>query len=206
MMDIRIRSMEPADFEAVVALQPQCFPPPFPQDSFWDSEDLAIHHAKFPEGQFVAVVNDEVVGSSSSLILAEETWQSRIDWCQTVGDTSMDNHDPKGTTLFGADISVSPTVRRQGVGRQLYEARFDLAQRLGLRRFATVCRIPGLADFPELSPEEYSGRVAAGVINDRTMTPLLKMGLYYVGIAHEFLDDDESRDCGAVLERLMETH
>jgi ribosomal protein S18 acetylase RimI-like enzyme len=203
--ELRIRNLVPADIPTLLAFQPLCFPPPFPADSLWDADDLLAHLRRFPEGQFVAELNNEIVGSASSLIVTEAIWQARVDWTEVVGGSEMENHDPSGTTLFGADLAVAPSAQRRGVGRALYQARFDLAGRLGLTRTATVCRIPDLANHPDLSPEQYADKVARGELTDRTLTPLLKAGMAYVGIAHDFLDDEESRDCGAALERPTQT-
>lgn len=203
-MSVIVRQMTSDDFAGVLALQPLCFPPPFPQDSVWEQSDLEAHLRIFPAGQHVAVLDGEIVGSSSCLVIPEESWTNLTDWYETVGGTEMENHSLQGTTLFGADISVSPNVRRQGVGRALYQARFDLCTQLGLKRFGTVCRLPDLAQHPQLSPQAYGEKVASGEFNDRVLTPLIRMGLTYKGIAEEYMDDDESRDCGAILERFFQ--
>ncbi|MER3496087.1 MAG: GNAT family N-acetyltransferase, partial [Chloroflexota bacterium] len=46
----------------------------------------------------------------------------------------------------------------------------------------------------------YAEEVVAGRIEDRTLTPLLKMGLRYLGVKPEYMEDLESRNFGAILE------
>jgi len=51
------------------------------------------------------------------------------------------NHNPKGDSLYGADISTHPKVRRQGIATMLYNARKDLAVKLNLRRIISGGRL-----------------------------------------------------------------
>ncbi len=185
------------------ALQRDCFPAPFPEELLWSSAHLEEHLRVFPEGQFVAVFDDKVIGSASALIISEENWQAHHDWDTTTGGHFMRNHDPKGTTLYGMDISVHPDYRGQGVGRALYQARFDAVFSLGLARYGTACRIPDYAAWSEAhggSPIEYCEKVARGEARDRTMTPLLRYGLRYVQVLNDYMDDIESGNSAALLE------
>lgn len=49
-----VRDMLPKDIEGAVALQRDCFPPPFPEELLWQISHLQRHLEIFPEGQFVA--------------------------------------------------------------------------------------------------------------------------------------------------------
>lgn len=191
------------DITGAVALQRLCFPPPFPEELLWKPEHLLRHLDVFPDGQFVAVAEEAVIGSASGAILREEVWADHRDWDATVGGPFLQNHDPTGTTLYGVDISVAPDWRGRGIGRALYQARFDLVRRLGLRRFGTACRIPDYVAYAErqpMSPREYVGLVADGQVTDRTLTPLLRMGLTLVEVVDNHMEDAESGNAAAVLE------
>lgn len=199
-----VRPMREEDVEPAVALQRDCFPPPFPEDLLWRPEHLARHRALFPEGQFVAVMSPGgVVGSASSLVLSESRWNRHAAWEETVGGFDFDHHDPTGTTLYGADISVHPEFRGRGIGRALYRARFDLVARHGLTRFGTACRMPDYAAWAARTAgdvHEYARLVASGSLVDRTMTPLLRYGLSLVGVVEDHMDDVESGNAAAILE------
>lgn len=200
---ITIRPLEEADILGAVALQRACFPPPFPEELLWTAEHLQRHLRIFPEGQFVAVAVDEVVASASALIVAESSWQAHQSWETTTGGHFFDAHDPEGSTLYGADISVHPEWRGRGIGRTLYQARFKAVRRLGLRRFGTACRIPDYRAWNMIhreGPEAYARAVVAGQAADRTLTPLLKAGMTYLALIEDYMEDAESADCAALLE------
>ena len=188
----------------VQALQAACFPPPFPVDQLWTEEHLLAQLKVFPEGQFVAVEGDTVLGSASSLVISEENWQAHADWDATTGGHTLKAHDPAGTTLYGADISVGPDHRCKGVGRALYGARFKLVRSMGLVRFGTTCRIPDWLEWmvahKNSEKTAYVLAVLKGQARDRTLTPLLKIGLQFKGLVEDHMKDEESGDAAAILE------
>lgn len=199
-MSFHVRPMAPDDFAGVVDLQRACFPPPFAEDHLWRVEHLEAHLARFPEGQFVAVAGERVVGSASAAIIPEPAWLMRQGWEETLGGFAFDHHDPDGTTLYGADISVSPEFQGRGVGRALYQARFGLVRALGLARYGTACRIPGFSSSGLTCPATYVGEVVSGATADRTLTPLLSYGLRCVAVLRDYMHDPESGHCAALLE------
>lgn len=201
---IEIVTMESEHFEGVVALQSLCFPPPFDPELLWQLHHLKGHRELFPTGQHVAVKGGTVIGSSTCMILSESNWQEHADWEATTGGHNLAKHDPQGTTLFGVDISVHPEFRGLGVGKALYQARFAVVQSCQLARFGTACRMPDFRSasisFPGLTPEEYAQSVASGARRDRTLSPLLKMGVRLTGVIEGHMDDEESGHAAAILE------
>lgn len=196
-----VRNVTKGDIDAVVALQPLAFPPPFDPDLLWQREHIERHVAIFPEGQFLAEIDGRVVGSCSNTRISEERWTAHQGWDATVGGPLLTTYDPSGTTLYGLDISVHPDFRRLGIGRALYRARFALVVESGLARYGTACRMPDFASAGELiTPTDYGVAVARGEVADRTLTPLLRMGLSYGGIIDGYMDDPESGNAAAVLE------
>jgi len=197
--------MEPGDFAGVVALQALCFPPPFPAEGLWQLEHLQAHQI-FADGQFVAESDGQIIGSATNMLMSLDRWQAHLPWHEATGGLSLSRHQPNGEILYGIDISIHPGFRRCGVGRSLYEARFQLGHRLGLAGFGTVCRLPGYQAFQAStggSPKQYANSVAAGSLTDATLTPLLRMNLTYVGIVENYMEDEESGHAGAILERLI---
>jgi GNAT superfamily N-acetyltransferase len=199
--------MTAADILGAVALQQACFPAPFPEDLLWKAEHLQSHLERFSEGQFVAEADGNVIASASSLVISEENWHSHGNWEDTVGGPFLTRHDGGGTTLYGVDISVHPRWRGKGVGRALYQTRFGLARRLNLLRYGTACRLPGYADWAESNGgktvDEYVAAVVAGRASDRTLSPLLSYGLSLVQVVHDYMEDAESGNAAAMLERVL---
>lgn len=195
-----MREMTQADVADVAALQRSCFPAPFPFELLWTPEHLTNHLRLFPEGQFVAVEGSCIVGSASSLLITQSVWQAHGDWDQVTGGLDLSGHNAAGTVLYGADISVHPDFRGRGIARRLYRARFELVESLGLEMYGTVCRIPDFQDSPFDEVLDYADSVARGEAADRTLTPLLKMGLTYRGVVLNHMDDAESGHAAAILE------
>jgi ribosomal protein S18 acetylase RimI-like enzyme len=206
MSEFVIRRMTLDDVEAGAALQAAAFPPPFPEELLWSVDHLRTHVEKFPEGQFVAEAEGRVVGTCSSCLLTEENWQAHRPWEETVGSFFIHEHDPKGSTLYGLDITVHPNFRKLGIGRSFYQHRFDLVRALGITRYGTGCRLPDFQAYAEkyenFTPEEYAMCVVNGETTDRTLTPLLKMGLSFVMVVRDYMDDPESGNAAALLEWL----
>ncbi len=199
-----VRPMRSGDIPSIVALQRACFPAPFPEALLWRAEHLARHLELAPEAQFVALAEGNVVASASNARLSEENWQRHAPWDETVGGPFLDRHDPEGTTLYGLDVSVHPDHRRRGLARQLYEARFDFVRKRRLRRYGTGCRLPGYAAWADSqkapTPAAYGQAVASGEIEDRTLTPLLRLGLRLLEIKENYMEDAESGNAAALLE------
>lgn len=88
-----------------------------------------------------------------------------------------------------------------GIARALYDQRFSFIRSGGLAAFATCCRMPDYQKLNrELTVTEYANSVSLGVRTDRTLTPLLRMGLHYKGVAEQFMHDEESGNAAAILE------
>lgn len=197
-----LQLLQPEHFSGVVALQRACFPAPFPEELLWQPNHLENHLRVFPEGQFVYLLDGEVVGSASSLRISRDTWQAHKPWVDTTGGLDLSAHEADGEVLFGADISVHPKHQGKGFGRALYHARFNLVRRLGLAFYGTVCRMPDYAFWNQkagLTPVEYADLVVQGQVPDRTMTPLLKMGLSFERVIPNHMEDEESGNAAAAL-------
>ncbi len=195
-----IRRLSTEDIPAVIALQNECFPPPFPGELLWNDDHLRSHLETFSEGQFVALQANTVVASATSVRISEANWQAHRPWELTVGGHHLKSYDPTGSTLYGVDISVHPKYRGVGIGRALYQARFNLVRELKLIRFGTACRMPGRHHYPELSGPEYAFAVVQGTVTDQTLTPLLRYGLALVDVIEEYMEDMESGHAAALLE------
>ena len=50
-----------------------------------------------------------------------------------------------------------------------------------------------------LRPEVYAFQVQAGDLTDRTLTPLLRYGLNLKGVIEDYMEDEESLNCAALL-------
>ncbi len=195
-----LRRMTLDDIPEVVGLQALAFPPPFSQNLHWDPEHLERHIQLFQEAQYVAESSSEIVGSCSNTLISEERWQAHESWGATVGGPNLRGFDEKGTTLYGLDITVHPSHRRHGIGRAFYNERFRVVRQRKLARYGTGCRLPDYAQHTDKTVEEYARRVANGELTDKTLTPLLRYGLTFLGVLRDYMDDEESANAAALLE------
>ncbi len=189
------------DAEAVAALQPLAFPPPFDPNYHWQPRHIEAHVQNFPEGQFVVEKDGRVVASSSNTLLDEEHWSKHAATGEHPYNVNFPPPEGVSTTLYGADIAVHPEFRRRGIARAIYAARFDLVRGLGLTRYGTACRLP---DFSTMGagrdPSAYALAVVEESLTDRTLTPLLKMGLTFLNVVPSAWPDEESGNAAAILE------
>jgi GNAT superfamily N-acetyltransferase len=200
-VNVRVRPYTLADWDALFRIQRECFPPPYPEEQLWSREQIASHVRLFPEGALCAEVDGEVVGSCTSLIIRFDPDHPQHTWSEVTGDGYITPHDPQGDTLYGVDMAVRPDYRGKGVARAMYEARYDLVRRLGLTRFMAAGRMPGYHRHADrLTPEAYAAEVVAGRLVDPVITPQLKAGLKPVCVVHDYLPDEESRNCALLLE------
>src|SRR5690606_3369399 len=69
--------------------------------SYWLERDIDKLLKIFPEGQFVILVDDQVVGSALSLIVDESLVEKKHNYSQITGNYSFSTHNPKGEVLYG---------------------------------------------------------------------------------------------------------
>ena len=117
----------------------------------------------------------------------------------------FNNHDPQnGRTLYGAEIMVRPLRQGAGIGKKIYQARRDLAQRLGLLRIRAGARLRGYHRHAKrMSAEEYVIRVVRSELRDATLSFQLKQGFHVLAVVSGYLlHDPESLGYAAVIEWL----
>lgn len=187
-----------------MALNELCYPSEREADVRYGPRHIDSHLRAFADGQFVAEVDGEVVGHASSLIvsLGRDPYRSHT-WLGLTDSGTFANHDPFGDTLYGADTSVHPDHRGQGIGKALYAARRELARRLNLRRIVVGGR---LYDYhlraDEMSADEYAKRVEAGELADSVMSFQLSEGFVYSHVMPDYVRDPQSLDHGTFMEWL----
>jgi GNAT superfamily N-acetyltransferase len=176
----------------------------YPDSPPWSGAQLESHLQVFPEGQFVAVESASglVVGMAASLILQWDDYEVRASWRDFTDSGLFTNHDPTGTTLYGAEVMVDPSMRRMGIGKKIYAARRDLARRLRLRRIRAGARLRGYHRYAaEMSADEYVLRVVRGEIADPTLTFQLRERFRVMAVIPDYLGNDpESLGWAALIE------
>lgn len=193
---IILRNIEHQDIDEILALQKICFPNMDP----WKREHLESHLEIFPEGQFCVEYDGQVIGTCSSLIVNFDEYDEKHTWDEITDEGYITNHDPEGYNLYGIEVMVHPDFRRMKIGRRLYEARKELAEKLNLKSIIIGGRIPNYHKYADqMTPREYVKEVVHHNIYDPVLTFQLMNGFTLMRINPDYLPDDKASNAHATL-------
>lgn len=196
-----IRNYEEKDFQDLIKIQQESFPPPFPSELWWNEEQLKNHVTLFKEGALCIEVNGEIAGSMSGLLVDFVPSHPDHSWEEITDNGYIRNHNPNGNTLYVVDISVRPSFRKLGLGKWLMFSMYDVVVHLRLERLLGGGRMPGYHKFAnELTPEQYLDLVVKGERKDPVITFLLRCGRTPVKVVANYLDDEDSCNYGTLME------
>lgn len=195
---LRLRAAGPSDHASLVALNALAYPDLVEEGVVFDRAQIAAHHGIFPEGQIVATDGDTIVGAIATLIVPGARALGQHTWNEATGRGTFATHDPRGDTLYLADIYADPA--RRGVGPALYQALFDLCRRKTLARVVGGGRLWGYHEVADaMTPEAYVEEVEAGVRRDRVLGSQLRAGFSVRGILRPYLDDWRSAGAASLI-------
>lgn len=196
-----IRGYTEADFDELIVIQSETFPPPYPPEQWWNKEQLKQHVTLFPEGALCVEVEGMLAGSITSLIVDYDPMEPAHSWAEATDNGYIRTHKPDGNTLYIADICVRPRFRKLGLGKWLIQSLYHVTVNRGLDRLLGGGRMPGYhRHVHEMSAAEYLDAVIRGDLKDPVITFLLRCGRTPVGVAAEYLEDEESCNYGALME------
>lgn len=152
-----------------------------------------IHN--FPEGQFVAVYEGQIVGYCATFIVDGERALHPHSWTEITGDGYASTHNGKGDYLYGMEVCVDPERRNLRIGKRLYKARKNLCVYLRLKGIVFGGRLPGFSKRKNIQdPEVYINEVQEKKIRDHVLNFQLREGFEVIGVLPHYLPKDhESR-------------
>lgn len=194
-----IQSTQPEHAEQLEELQNLVFPTLAPEERF-----RAVHYLKhlelFPEGQFVALDGERVIGMSSTIRLNFNFNHADHTFADIIQGGYMTSHDPDGEWLYGADIGTHPEYRRRGIARALFIAWHELVRRLRMKGQVAVGMMSGYGAMKDrMSAEEYYEKLQRGELEDPTISAQLKVGFEMRGLLKNYLNDPVCDNCGIVI-------
>ncbi|WP_410515026.1 GNAT family N-acetyltransferase [Paenibacillus sp. BR2-3] len=196
-----IRNYTEDDFTELINIQSEAFPPPYPSELWWNREQLLNHTTLFPEGALCVEVNGELAGSVTGLKIDFDRESTAHTWAEVTANGYITTHKPDGNTLYIADVCVRPKYRKLGLGKELIQSLYHVVVEQKLERLLGAGRMPGYhKQAPEMTAEQYLGNVVSGEIIDPVITFLLRCGRTPIGVAADYLEDEESCNYAALME------
>lgn len=156
----------------------------------------------FPEGVFVAVYEDKIVGYCATLRVGEKKAFRTHTWKQISGGGYGSTHNPRGEWLYGYEVFVDPEYRRLRIGDRLYRERRNLCKHYRLKGIIICGRLPYLSKRIKKvgSAEAYVEAVKAKEIKDPTFTFQARQGFEYIRLLENYLPEDlDSLGVGALM-------
>jgi predicted amidohydrolase/predicted N-acetyltransferase YhbS len=140
---LRVRGAQVADIAAIAELSKRVYNGTGIDP--YSRAELRGQLNHFPEGKFVVMLDDKVVGYCATFRVSGEVCLKPHTWESITADGYGSRHDPDGEWLYGMEVCVDKDVRGYRIGQRLYNARKKLCESLGLKGIVFVGRLPGLA-------------------------------------------------------------
>jgi ribosomal protein S18 acetylase RimI-like enzyme len=192
-----IKNSSPENAEGLAALQKIVFPK-LSDDEIFTKEHYLKHMEIFPEGQFVILDGDRVIGMPTTV--RSELLDKPHTFLEASGNLTLENYDPEGDWLSGLDVGVDPEYRGKGLGREIYRARQELVNYLGLKGQFTVGMINGYHKVSNLmTTEEYFEKLVNKEINDPTVSVQERIGFKINKLIRNYCEDETCGNCGILL-------
>jgi len=192
-----IQNSQPEHAAGLNALQKIVFPK-LSDDEIFTKEHYLKHIQAFPEGQFVILDGDKVIGMSTTV--RSKLLSEPHTFLEASGDLILNNYDPDGDWLSGLDVGVNPAYRGYGLGREIYRARQDLVNFLGLKGQFTVGMINGYYKMRlQMTPQDYFDKLMKKEINDPTVSLQERIGFTLKKLIPDYCDDETCGNCGVLM-------
>ncbi|UJF33575.1 GNAT family N-acetyltransferase [Paenibacillus hexagrammi] len=196
-----IRNYTHDDFEALIDVQRESFPPPFPSELWWNKGQLHEHVTRFPEGALCVEIGGEIAGSMTGLRIHFDPSAEDHSWATVTDNGYIRTHRPDGDTLYIVDICIRPSYRKLGLGKWLMQSMYETVVGLGMTRLLGGGRMPGYHKAVDtLSVQEYVQAVLNGAIKDPVITFLLRCGRTPVQVVAQYLEDEDSCNYALLME------
>ena len=169
-------------------------------DAYWKEKHIKALINKFPEGQAVIKINNELAGCALSIIVDYKKFENKHTYRQITGNYTFNTHTPNGDMLYGIDIFIKPEFRGLRLGRRLYDYRKELCERLNLKGITFGGRIPNYHKYADtLTPKEYIEKVRRKEIHDPVLNFQVSNDFHPAKILKNYLEGDEASNEYAVL-------
>jgi predicted amidohydrolase/GNAT superfamily N-acetyltransferase len=170
-------------------------------DLYWREHQIKSLTEKFPEGQVVIKINNQIAGCALSIIVDYDSFDDLHTYSDITGNYTFSTHDAiLGDVLYGIDVFIKPEFRGLRLGRRLYDYRKEVCEKLNLRGIVFGGRIPNYHKFAEeMSPKEYIAKVKRKEIHDPVLNFQISNDFHPIRILKGYLEGDDASGEYAVL-------
>lgn len=169
-------------------------------DSYWKEKQIETLINRFPEGQVVLKVNEQIAGCALSITVHYQEFEDGHTYKEITGNYTFQTHAPDGDTLYGIDVFIKPEYRGLRLGRRLYDYRKELCERLNLKGIAFGGRIPNFHKHSDnVSAREYINKVRRKEIHDPVLNFQISNDFYPAKLLKGYLEGDDESGEFAVL-------
>ena len=147
----------------------------------------------FPDGQFVIVVGDRIVGYCATFMVSGDLALKPHSWHEITGNGYASRHDPNGNWLYGMEVCVDPEYRGYRLGQRLYNERKKLCEALKLQGIVFVGRLPALSKHLQRfgTVENYVEMVKQRKQRDPVLSFQLRNRFEVIGILPNYIANDQ---------------
>lgn len=200
MSKVVVTTLAPQYFDALEELQRIVYPTLAAQE-LMRAEHFSAQYQNFPQGQFVALLDDQVVGQGSGFFTNFDFEHPDHTFREICDSFYFGTHDPNGAYYYGADISVHPEFRGYGIGRLIYDARKTLVRQSNRRGIVAGGLIPGYSAYKQtLTARQYVDSVLSGELTDSTLSFQLHMGFHVRNVIPNYIEDSASDNWATLIE------
>ncbi|WP_291101734.1 MULTISPECIES: GNAT family N-acetyltransferase [unclassified Flavobacterium] len=172
--------------------------PTLSEEELMTEEQYKRHIEIFQEGQMLVLDGDTVIASTTTLL--QNYHKGHHTFLGISDNLWLGTHDPKADWLYGLDVSVHPDYQGKGIGRQIYNARQEVAITLGTKGQMTAGMPIGFDKVKDqMTIAEYCDKLIKGKIIDPTVTAQTKCGFILVEPLFDYLDDPRSGNCSVLM-------
>ncbi|MDP2238445.1 MAG: bifunctional GNAT family N-acetyltransferase/carbon-nitrogen hydrolase family protein [Bacteroidales bacterium] len=169
-------------------------------DSYWSENNIKALLDRFPEGQVIIKINNQIAGCALSIIVDYEKFGDNHTFKEITGNYTFSTHTIKGDVLYGIELFIRPEFRGLRIGRRLYDYRKELCERLNLKSIAFGGRIPNYHKYAnKITPKEYIAKVRRKEVVDPVLNFQVSNDFHPSKILKNYLEGDEASGEFAVL-------
>jgi predicted amidohydrolase len=197
---IEIQQLQPSNYEGLAEAMKAAYANW--GGAVWSEKSIRKLLNVFPEGQFIVLADDRVVGCALSIIVKYSDFGDEHTYRQITGNYTFSTHNPNGNVLYGIEVFIHPGFRGMRLGRRLYDSRKELCEKLNLKAIVFGGRIPNYHKYAsELSPREYIQKVRQSEIFDPVLSFQLSNDFHVKKVLRNYIPEDaESREYATLLQ------